>query len=177
MDRMIHWEDEKHKEAKFEADVVVSWGVIGPHLGAGPTGWSWLPCGALLHMLAVWMGGKRSSAGARELGSALSAYSPHPGSTPLWERWTRSDIHSHTAPQELQYTQLTLQVLFNIILDKWGTAHGRSCSGKATRFHHELQPAAALNFHSCIFVVIGWLGSLRWKVSTVWAPQPQKNCN
>lgn len=37
-------------------------------------------------MLAVWRGGKRSSAGARELGNVLSAYSPHPGWTPLSER-------------------------------------------------------------------------------------------
>lgn len=60
--------------------------IIGPHLGAGPTGWGWLARGALLHMLAVWKGGKHSSAGAREIGNVMSAYSPHPGLIPLSER-------------------------------------------------------------------------------------------
>lgn len=54
----------------------------GAHLGAGPTGCGWLSCGALPHMLAVWRGGRRSSAGAREPGNEPSAYSPRPG-------WTR----------------------------------------------------------------------------------------
>ena len=60
----------------------------GPHLGSGPTDSGWLACEALLYMLAVWRGGKCSSAGARELGNVLSAYSPHPGQTPLLEKQT-----------------------------------------------------------------------------------------
>lgn len=37
-------------------------------------------------MLAAWKGGTHSSAGAREIGNVMSAYSPHPGLTPLSER-------------------------------------------------------------------------------------------
>lgn len=46
-------------------------------------------------MLAAWRGGKRSSAGARELGNVPSAYSPHPGSTPLSERETETEQVRH----------------------------------------------------------------------------------
>lgn len=58
----------------------------GPHLDPGPIGWSWRARRALPHMLASWRAGKCSSACAREFGNEPSAYSPHPGSTPLSER-------------------------------------------------------------------------------------------
>lgn len=60
----------------------------GAHLDPGPTGWSWLARRALPHMLASWRAGKCSSVCAREFGNEPSAYSPHPGSTPLSERHT-----------------------------------------------------------------------------------------
>lgn len=47
-------------------------------------------------MLAAWRGGKRSSADARELGNVPSAYSPHPGSTPLSERERDGDRAGQT---------------------------------------------------------------------------------